>query len=179
MTTASVGTAVIMLWAVLLIVTLLGVALPALLWWLTSRMTSARPPYARRRRDTFGFPMDAVDAWFADHAELPALRRLSVRSAVFDGRAVDDESLRPVAHRLAADLLAGRIRSEVSGWASRVLVGAGAAEMIITGVLCLLSGHVLPWLVSPASYGVLLITLGLVRPRLLRRRLERSLQLNT
>ena len=35
-----------MLWAVLLIVTVAGVALPALLWWLTRRMASARPPYA-------------------------------------------------------------------------------------------------------------------------------------
>ena len=48
--------------------------------------------------------MDPVDAWFADHTELSSLQRLSVRTAVFRGQAVDDGSLRPVARQLAAEL---------------------------------------------------------------------------
>jgi hypothetical protein len=167
-----------MLWAVLLIIPVLGVALPASLWWLTRRMATARPPYAHRRMDAFGFPMDPIDTWFADHAELPALRRLSIREAVFGGRAVQDESLRPVAHRLAAELLAGRVRSEVSGWPSRALAGVGVAELIVAAVLCVVTGHVQPWLASPGLYGVFGLSLGLLRPRLIRRRLEQSLRLN-
>lgn len=163
--------------AVLLIIAVL-VVLPALLWWLMNRMASARPPYARTRMDAFGVPMDPVDTWFADPAELPALRRRDVRTAVFGGRAVGEESLRPAARRLAADLLAGRIRSGVGGRTAHAPPAAAAVELIVAAVLCLVSGHVLPWLVAPGLYGVLTLILGLLRPRLLRRRLERALQLN-
>ena len=163
---------------VLLIIVVMGVVVPGALWWLTNRMMSARPPYARTRMDQFGVPMDPVDTWFADHAELPALRRLNVRTAVFSGRAVDEESLRPVAHRLAAELLAGRIRSEADGRAVRALSVAAIVELIVAAVLCLLSGQVLPWLVVPGLYGVLMLILAPLRPRLVRRRLERALQLN-
>ena len=171
------GTAVVMV-PVFLIIAVLGVALPGALWWLMTRMASARPPYARTRMDAFGVPMDPVDTWFADHAELPALRRLHVRTAVFGGRAVDEESLRPVARRLAAELLAGGIKSEAVGRTARALPVAAAVELVVAAVLCLVSGHVLPWLVVPGLYGVLTLILGLLRPRLLRRRLERAQQLN-
>ncbi len=110
-----------MLWPAVLIIMVMS-APPAVFWWLSRRMAAAKPPYSRARRDAFGALRDPVDAWFADHAELPALRRLRVRTAVFAGRAVDDESLRPVAHRLAADLLAGRIRSQMSGRRSALAV---------------------------------------------------------
>jgi hypothetical protein len=103
---------------------------------------------------------------------------LSVRTAVFGGQGVDDESLRPVAHRLAAELLTGRLRSQVSGWPWRALAAVGAIELIVATVLCMTTGHVQPWLASPGLYGVFALSLGLLRPRLLRRRLERSLRLN-
>jgi hypothetical protein len=167
-----------MLWPVVVIITTMGVALPVSLWWLTRRMASAKPPYARARMDAFGVPMDPVDTWFADHGALPALPRLSVRTAVFGGQGVDDESLRPVAHRLAAELLTGRLRSQVSGWPWRALAAVGAIELIVATVLCMTTGHVQPWLASPGLYGVFALSLGLLRPRLLRRRLERSLRLN-
>jgi hypothetical protein len=177
MTTPLRGTAMVMV-PVLLIIVVMGVVLPGALWWLTNRMASARPPYARTRMDAFGVPMDPIDTWFADHAELPALRRLDVRTAVFGGRTVDEESLRPVARRLAAELLAGRIRSEADGRTARALSVAAAVELIVAAVLCLVSGHILPWLVAPGLYGVLTLILGLLQPRLLRRRLERALQIN-
>jgi hypothetical protein len=54
----------------------------------------------------------------------------------------------------------------------------GVIELILTAVLGLITGHALPWLVTPGVYGLLGISLGLLRPRLLRRRVERSLRLN-
>src|ERR1035438_1525055 len=179
MTVPAGGTAVVMLWPVVVIITVMGVALPASLWWLSARMASAKRPYAHARMDAFGVPMDPVDTWFADHAELPALRRLSVRTAVFGGRAVDDESLRPVARGLAAEVLSGSLRSQVSGWPWRVLAAFGAVELILVAVLYLTTGHLQPWLASPGMYGVFALTVGLLRPRLLRRRLEQSLRLNS
>ncbi len=94
------------------------------------------------------------------------------------GHAVDDESLRPTARRLAADLLGGRVRSVASGWRAWVLTCTGGAELILAAGLCLITGRALPWLVSPALYGVLALSLGLLRPRLLRARLERCVRLN-
>src|ERR1022692_1629369 len=90
------------MWPGLAIVTVIGVGLPLLAWWLTRRMETAKPPYSRRRMDAFGAPMDVIDAWLADHAQLPALRRWNVRQAVLGGRAANEESLRPVAHDLAS-----------------------------------------------------------------------------
>ena len=167
-----------MFWLVLAIVTVMGVVLPASLWWLASRQASARPPYSRARRDAFGARMDPVDAWFADHAGLPALKRLSVRTAVFRGEAVGDESLRPVARRLAAELLSGELASQVGGWSWLVLAAVGAVELIGFAAVCLVSGHVPPEAVSPGFNGVLALSVGLLRPRLLRHRLERSMRLN-
>jgi hypothetical protein len=95
------------MWQGLAIVTVIGVGLPVSVWWLTRRMAAAKPPYSGRRMDAFGAPMDAIDAWLADHTELPALRRWNVRQAVLGGRAAREESLRPVAHELASELLAG------------------------------------------------------------------------
>ena len=43
-----------MLWPILVIIAVLGVVLPGAVWWLASRQASARPPYARVRRDAFG-----------------------------------------------------------------------------------------------------------------------------
>lgn len=54
----------------------------------------------------------------------------------------------------------------------------GVIELILTAVLGLITGHALPWLVTPGVYGLLGISLGLLRPRLLRRRVEHSLRLN-
>ena len=47
-----------MLWPILVIIAVLGVVLPAAVWWLASRQASARPPYSRARRDAFGALMD-------------------------------------------------------------------------------------------------------------------------
>ena len=83
---------------------------------------------------------------------------------MFGGRTVDEESLRPVARRLATELLAGRIRSDAVGWTARALPVAAAVELIVAAALRLVSGHVLPWLVAPGLYGVVTLILGLLRP---------------
>jgi hypothetical protein len=85
------------MWYGLALVTMIGVGLPVCAWWLTGRMARAKAPYSRRRIDAFGAPLDAIDVWFADHTDLPALRRWKVRTAVLSGKAVNEESLRPVA----------------------------------------------------------------------------------
>ena len=137
-----------MLWPILVIIAVLGVVLPGAVWWLASRQASARPPYARVRRDAFGACMDPVDAWFADHAELPALKRLSVRTAVFRGEAVGDESLRPVARRLRPNCSQAGLTSQVGGWSWLVLAAVGAVELMAFAALWLVSGHPRPG--SPA-----------------------------
>jgi hypothetical protein len=44
------GNGIVMLWSVVLIIAMMGVALPVSGWWLTRRMASAKPPYARAGR---------------------------------------------------------------------------------------------------------------------------------
>ena len=163
---------------ILVIIAVLGVVLPAAVWWLASRQASARPPYSRARRDVFGALMDPVDAWLVDHAELPSLQRLSVRTAVFGGDAVHDESLRPVARRLAAELLSGGLRSQVGGWSWLVLAAVGAAEVLAFAALWLVSGHPQARFASLVFSGVFALSMGLLRPRLVRHRLERAMRLN-
>jgi hypothetical protein len=167
-----------MLWPTLLIIAVLGVVLPAAVWWLASRQASARPPYSRARRDAFGALMDPVDAWLADHAELPSLLRLKVRTAVFRGKAVDDESLRPVARGLAAELLSGELTSQVGGWSWLALASVGAVEVLGFAALWLVSGHPQARFASLVVFGVSGLSMGLLRPRLLRHRLERAVRLN-
>jgi hypothetical protein len=166
------------MWQGLVIVTVIGVGLPVSVWWLTCRMAAAKPPYARRRMDAFGTPMDAIDAWLADHTELPALRRWNVRQAVLGGRAANEESLRPVAHELASELLAGQVRSDIGGWSGWALAAAGGSGVIFALAAYLVVGHVVPWLVSPAIYGALALTAVLIRPKLQRHRLEQARRLN-
>jgi len=166
------------MWQGLAIVTVIGVGLPVSVWWLTRRMAAAKPPYSGRRMDAFGAPMDAIDAWLADHSELPALRRWNVRQAVLGGRAANEESLRPVAHELASELLAGQVTSDIGGWSGWALAAAGGSEVIFALAVYLAVGHVVPWLVSPAIYGALALTAGLIRPKLLRHRLEQAMRLN-
>ena len=179
MTVAAVGTAVVMLWVLLVFIAALGVVLPSSAWWLASRMASARPPYSRARRDAFGALMDPVDAWFADHTELRSLQRLNVRTAVFSGQAVDDESLRPVARRLAAELLTGGLTSQVGGSSWLILAAVGAAELVAFAALWLVSGHARASYVNLVVFGGFALGMGLLRPRLLRHRLERAMRLNT
>jgi hypothetical protein len=168
-----------MLWPVLVIIAVLGIVLPAAVWWLASRLASARPPYSRARRDAFGCLMDPVDAWFADHTELPSLQRHSVRTAVFRGQAVDDESLRPVARHLAGELLSGGLTSQVGGWSWLVLAAVGAVELMAFAANWLISGQPQSRFASLVVFGVLALSMGLLRPRLLRRRVARALRLNT
>src|ERR1039457_3792241 len=96
-------------------------------------MEPAKRPYSRRRTDAFGAPMDAIDAWLADHTQIPALRRWNVRQAVLGRRAAKEQSLRPVAHDLASELLAGRVKSDIGGWSGWGLAAAGGPG----GVFCL------------------------------------------
>jgi hypothetical protein len=167
------------MWPGLIVVTVIGIGLPGLAWWLTRRMASGKPPYSRSRMDAFGAPMDAVDAWLEDHSALPALRRWNVRQAVFGGRVADEQSLRPVAQQLAAALLAGQVNSDIGGWSGWALAVAGGSEVIFAIAACLVAGRVIPSLVSVAVYGAVALTAGLIRPRLLRSRLERAVRLNT
>lgn len=168
-----------MLWPILVIIVVFGVVLPAAVWWLASRQASARPPYSRARRDAFGSLMDPVDTWFADHTKLTSLQRLSVRTAVFRGQAVDDDSLRPVARHLAAELLSGGLTSQVGGWSWLVLAVVGAVELVAFAAIWLLSGHLQARFASLLVSGVFAFSMGLLRPRLLRLRLARAMRLNT
>ncbi len=165
-------------WLGLVIVAVIGVGLPVSAWWLTRRMAAAKPPYSGRRMDAFGAPMDAIDVWLADHTDLPALRRWSVRQAVLGGRAANDESLRPVAGELASELLAGRVRSDIGGWSGWALAAAGGSAVIFAFAVRLVVGHVVPWLLPAAIFGALPLTAGLIRPKLLRHRLEQAMRLN-
>jgi hypothetical protein len=128
--------------------------------------------------DAFGAPMDAIDTWLADHTDLPALRRWSVRQAALGGRAANDESLRPVARELASELLAGQVRSDLGGWSGWALAAAGGSAVIFALAVCLVVGHVVPWLLPAAIFGALPLTTGLIRPKLLRHRLEQAMRLN-
>jgi hypothetical protein len=51
--------------------------------------------------------------------------------------------------------------------------------MIFALAVYLVVGHIVPWLVAPAIYGTLALTAGLIRPKLLRHRLEQAMRLNT
>ena len=166
-------------WRIWTIVGLYGVGLPVAAWWFMQRMASAKPPYSRRRMDAFGAPVDAVDAWLIDQYHLPAVRRWSVRRAVFGGKEVPEESLRPVARELASEILAGRVASGYeyrSGWA---LAGAAGSAVIFALAVFVITGHVRPWLVSPAIVGLLTVVAGLAGPKLVHHRLERAKRLNT
>lgn len=167
------------MWLGLAFVTVVGVGVPVLAWWLTGRMARGKRPYSGRRVDAFGALLDPIDRWLADHTEVPALQRWRVRQAVLGGRAAQDESLRPVARELASELLAGQVKSDLRGWGGRALALAGGSELVFALVVYLVTGHVEPWLVSPALYGVLALTVGLARPRLLRHRVDRAMRLNT
>jgi hypothetical protein len=122
--------------------------------------------------------MDPVDAWLADRYQLSSLRWWDVRQAVFGGHAVQDETLRPAVRDLADELLGGMIRSDVSGWARWRLAVAGAFEVLVVVMVFLVEGPSLSWLIAPAGYGVLVLTVAILRPGLLRRRLTRARQLN-
>jgi hypothetical protein len=44
------------MWLGLGFVTVLGVGLPVLAWWLSRRMEMSKPPYSKRRKDAYGAP---------------------------------------------------------------------------------------------------------------------------
>jgi hypothetical protein len=75
-------------------------------------------------------------------------------------------------------LLEGQVKSAISGWPRWALVAAGGSEVIFALAVCLVAGHIVPWIVSPVSYGVLALTAGLIYPKLQRRRLTQAMQLN-
>lgn len=141
-----------MAWALVLVV-VIGVGLPVAAWSITRLL----PPPSPARRPGRGY--DGIDRWLADRYRLAWRDRSRVRTAVFQGRQVEEPHLAPAAHGLAAQVLAGRFRalrwSRMLGWADLGLgIGLGA-----TGVAWLSTrGH---------PEGVLLPVLGVVNAGLL------------
>ncbi len=161
-------------WRIWTIVGLYGVGLPVAAWWFMQRMASAKPPYSRRRMDAFGAPVDAVDAWLIDQYHLPAVRRWSVRRAVFGGSKPSPSSPAsspsPAMHAYSPAAITLPEREH------RQLPTHTQTARPLTFVI---TGHVGPWLVSPAIVGLLTVVAGLAGPKLVHHRLERAKRLNT
>jgi LDH2 family malate/lactate/ureidoglycolate dehydrogenase len=95
----------------------------------------------------------------ASGAGLPAVawwltRRVAAakpRSLALPDGCLRDSDGRPAPHESAAELLAGRVTSDIGGWPGYALAAAGASEVICALTTSLVSGHVVPWLVSPGT----------------------------
>jgi hypothetical protein len=70
------------------------------------------------------------------------------------------------------------VKSDVGGRSGWALAAAGGSAVIFALAVSLVAEHVVPWLVSPAIYGFLALTAGLVRPKLARHRLKQAMALN-
>jgi hypothetical protein len=129
-----------MAWALAAIM-ILSVGVPIGAW----SYTRLRPPPPVSR---LGTGYDPIDKWLLQRHSLPPLDRERVRTAVFQGRQVDDPTLAPAAHDLAVKVLTGGFRvlrlSPVLGWANMFMaVGFAAA-----GLVLLITWH---WAFSPSS----------------------------
>jgi len=80
------------------------------------------------------------------------------------GEAVGDESLRPVAPRLAAELLSGGLTSQVGGWSWLVLTAVGAVELMAFAALWLVSGHPQARFASLVASGMFALSMGSFGP---------------
>jgi hypothetical protein len=109
-----------MAWAASIIV-LIGAGLP-LGAWLLMRRLAHRPPGDLSSGDR-------VDDWLRREYGLAWLERSRVRTAVAEGRLVDDPALEGAAHGLAARTLSGSLRG---GQLQRV---AGRINLVIGAVL--------------------------------------------
>lgn len=89
-----------MVWALLLLVAVIGAGLPVSAWAVTRRLPPPRPG------NRLGVGYDSVDKWLLNRYQLPPHDRWQVREAVFRGDQVNDPRLTRAAHELAADLLA-------------------------------------------------------------------------
>ena len=141
-----------MAWALALVVAI-GVGLPVATWLITRRLP---PP---NTAGMAGKGHDAIDRWLAERYQLAWRDRSRVRTAVFQGRQVEEPHLAAAAHGLAARVLAGRFGalrwSRMLGWAELGLaIGLG-----VTWVVWLITGR--------GSEGVVLLVLGVVNAGLL------------
>jgi hypothetical protein len=91
-----------MVWAVVAVVAVLGVGLPAAGWWATTRRP-ARVTAADRGHGE-------IDHWLADQFGLGACDRERVRAAVLAGHPVSHPGLEAAVRELAARVLARRFR---------------------------------------------------------------------
>ncbi len=139
-----------MAWALAMIV-VLAIGLPIGAW----SYNRVRPPPAPSR---LGTAYDPIDRWLLQQHGLPPIDRERVRNAVFNGRHVRDPELAPVAHDLAARVLAGKFRmlrvSRAFIWFDVIMalgfITAGIALLIIgpgaggraLGVFCLLDSAI-------------------------------------
>ena len=85
-----------------------------------------------------GMGYDPIDKWLLQQYSLPPIDREQVRTAVFQGRQVDNPALAPAAHDLAAKVLGGEFRvlrmSTGMQWANVIaavaLAGAGMRLLV-------------------------------------------------
>lgn len=90
------------MWWALAFVVILGVGLPVAAWWYSRRHPP--PPVTR-----LGTGYDRIDKWLLGHHQLAPLDRERVRTAVFQGRQLDDPALACAAHQLASEVLLGKL----------------------------------------------------------------------
>jgi len=92
-----------MVWAVVAVIAVLGVGLPAAGWWITTR----RPAPVT----AVGGGHGEIDQWLAGQFGLGDRDRERVRTAVLAGRPVDGPGLEAAVRELAAQVLARRFRT--------------------------------------------------------------------
>jgi len=121
-----------MVWAVVAVIAVLGVGLPAAGWWATTRRPAPVTVTDRGHGE--------IDHWLAGQFGLGACDRERVRAAVLAGQPVSHPGLEAAVHELAARVLARRFRplrrAEKLGWFTLVFGPACAAfgmAMLIIG----------------------------------------------
>lgn len=121
-----------MAWAVVAVIVVLGVGLPAVGWWATTR----RPAAVTADGPGHG----EIDAWLSGQFGLGYRDRERVRAAVLAGRPVSHPGLEAAVREFATQVLARRFRSlrraEKLGWFNLIFGPAYAAfglAMLIIG----------------------------------------------
>lgn len=144
-----------MVWAVVAVIAVLGVVLPGVGWWVTTRRA---PPVTGPDRGH-----GEIDRWLAGQFGLGSLDRERVRIAVLAGRPVNRPGLEAAVGGLAVQVLDGRFRSlrqvQKLGW---FCLAFGPAY-VAAGLALLISGSQGKWQVEAwlgVIYGAVFILLG-------------------
>jgi len=144
-----------MVWAVVAVIAVLGVGLPAAGWWVTTRRPAPVTGAGRGHGE--------IDRWLVGQFGLGEGDRARVRAAVLAGRPVGDPGLEAAVRELAAGVLARRFRTlrraEKLGWLTLVF-GACYAAFGLALVIFVGSGRWQAEAVLAVINGGLLALLG-------------------